>query len=70
MFASCGDDLSIQVFHGMVYSDLLKMPTIVPLKQLKGHRPEEGLGVLDCVWHPNQPWIFSAGADKTIRLYT
>ena len=27
-------------------------------------------GVLDCQFHPMQPWIFSAGADHLIRLYT
>jgi len=54
----------------MVYSDLLKNALIVPLKILKGHTTEEDLGILDCIFHPNQPWIFSAGADKTIRLFT
>jgi len=28
------------------------------------------LGVIDCQFHPHQPWVFSAGADKTIRLFT
>ena len=27
-------------------------------------------GVLDCQFHPTQPWIFTAGADHQIRLYT
>ena len=27
-------------------------------------------GVLDCQFHPTQPWIFTAGADHLIRLYT
>ena len=27
-------------------------------------------GVLDCQFHPTQPWIFTAGADHMIRLYT
>ncbi len=70
LFACCGDDVKIQLFHGMVYSDLLQNPLIVPLKQLRGHKVEDGLGILDCVFHPHQPWIFSAGADKTIRLFT
>jgi ribosome biogenesis protein ERB1 len=26
-------------------------------------------GVIDCVFHPTQPWLFSAGADKTIMLF-
>lgn len=28
------------------------------------------LGVLDCEFHPTQPWVFTAGADSTLRLYT
>jgi ribosome biogenesis protein ERB1 len=26
-------------------------------------------GVLDCKFHPKQPWLFTAGADSVIRLY-
>jgi len=70
LFASCSDDLAVHVFHGMVYSDLMKNPLIVPLKKLRGHEQSDDLGVLDCVFHPIQPWIFSAGSDSTIRLYT
>lgn len=52
------------------FSDLLKNPLIVPVKILKGHTISRDLGVLDCVFHPNQPWVFSCGADTTIRLFT
>jgi len=54
----------------MVYSDLMQNPLIVPVKVLRGHSIEKDLGVMDCCFHPYQPWIFSAGADHTIRLYT
>ncbi|KYR03117.1 WD40 repeat-containing protein [Tieghemostelium lacteum] len=70
LFASCSDDLSIHIFHGMVYDDLMKNALIVPLKILKTHQDNAGLGVLDIIFHPKQPWIFSSGADSTIRLYT
>ncbi|KAK5584472.1 hypothetical protein RB653_006084 [Dictyostelium firmibasis] len=70
LFASCSDDLSIHVFHGMVYDDLLQNALIVPLKILKTHQSVNDLGVLDIAFHPKQPWIFSSGADSTIRLYT
>ena len=69
LFASGSDDGTIQVFHGMVYNDLLQNPLIVPLKILKGHKQVDDFGVLDCEFHPTQPWIFSCGADKTVRLY-
>lgn len=43
---------------------------IVPLKILQGHSVKEDLGVLDIKFHPKQPWIFSAGADHKIILWT
>eukprot|EP00026_Physarum_polycephalum_P003447 Phypoly_transcript_03458.p1 GENE.Phypoly_transcript_03458~~Phypoly_transcript_03458.p1 ORF type:complete len:809 (+),score=171.03 Phypoly_transcript_03458:210-2429(+) len=70
LFATCSDDTTIHVFHGMVYDDLMKNPLIVPLKVLKGHQADDELGVLDIAWHPEQPWLFSVGADSTIRLWT
>jgi ribosome biogenesis protein ERB1 len=35
LFASCSDDATVHVFHGMVYSDLLTNPLIVPVKILR-----------------------------------
>ncbi|NWT12066.1 BOP1 protein, partial [Vireo altiloquus] len=70
LFASGSDDGSVIVCHGMVYNDLLQNALLVPLKVLKGHAPTLDLGVLDVAFHPRQPWLFSAGADGTVRLYT
>lgn len=70
LFASSSDDGSIQIFHGMVYSDLSQNALIVPLKILKGHEVKQSLGVLECCWHTRQPWLFSAGADGTVRMWT
>ncbi|XP_011182321.2 ribosome biogenesis protein BOP1 homolog [Zeugodacus cucurbitae] len=70
LFASASDDLSVIVSHGMVYNDLLQNPLIVPVKKLQTHEAREEFGVLDVAWHPVQPWVFSSGADATIRLYT
>ncbi|KAJ1663628.1 Ribosome biogenesis protein erb1 [Coemansia sp. RSA 1813] len=70
LFATASDDGSIQVYHGMVYQDLNQNPLIVPLKILRGHEIRNSLGVLDCVFHPIQPWLLSSGADGTIRLWT
>lgn len=42
----------------------------MPVKVLKGHVTTLDLGVLDVLFHPTQPWVFSSGADGTIRLYT
>jgi WD40 repeat protein len=27
------------------------------------------LGILDCLFHPSQPWVFGASADNNIRLF-
>ncbi|XP_059062390.1 ribosome biogenesis protein BOP1 homolog [Achroia grisella] len=70
LFASAGDDPHIVVSHGMVYSDLLQNPLLVPLKQLPGGAVREGLCVLQVRFHPTQPWLLAACADSTLRLYT
>uniref|UniRef100_A0A1A8JH66 Ribosome biogenesis protein BOP1 n=2 Tax=Nothobranchius TaxID=28779 RepID=A0A1A8JH66_NOTKU len=70
LFASASDDGSVIVCHGTVYNDLLQNPLIVPVKVLRGHVITHDLGVLDVIFHPTQPWVFSSGADATIRLFT
>lgn len=50
--------------------DLLSNPLIVPVKILRGHEVVDFEGVLDCAFHPTQPWIFTAGADASICLFT
>lgn len=69
LFASCSEDNTAYVFHGMVYSDLNQDPLIVPLQVLRGHSSLKEKGVLDCKFHPRQPWLFTAGADSIIKLY-
>ncbi|XP_050464282.1 ribosome biogenesis protein BOP1 homolog [Cataglyphis hispanica] len=70
LFASGGDDRGLIVSHGMVYNDLLQNPLIVPLKRLCNHESYNDFGILDIMFHPIEPWVFSAGADSTIRMYT
>jgi len=70
LFADTSDDGSLQIFHAKVVSDLMEHPTIVPVKQLKGHKIVSKLGVLDVDWHPKEPWCVSAGADGTCMLWT
>ncbi|XP_052742253.1 ribosome biogenesis protein BOP1 homolog isoform X2 [Bicyclus anynana] len=69
LFASAGDDPYLVVSHGMVYSDLLQNPLLVPLKQLPGPEKRGELCVLGLRWHPTQPWLLAAAADHTLRLY-
>ncbi|KAK8741083.1 hypothetical protein OTU49_002486 [Cherax quadricarinatus] len=69
LFASASDEGRVIVSHGMVYNDWLKDPFIVPVKELKGHKMFEGLCVLDVTWHPYEPFLFTSGADATIRLW-
>ncbi|XP_076245264.1 ribosome biogenesis protein BOP1 homolog [Calliopsis andreniformis] len=70
LFASGADDRSLIISHGMVYNDLLQNPLIVPLKRLCNHESYNDFGILDVMFHPIQPWVFSAGADSTIHMYT
>lgn len=70
LFASASDDAHVIVSHGMVYDDLAENALIVPLKILHGHEHFDSLSVSDCEFHHSLPWIFSSGADKTLRLYT
>ncbi|KAB7493858.1 Ribosome biogenesis protein BOP1-like protein [Armadillidium nasatum] len=69
LFASCSDDKKLQVTHATVYDDLLKDPYIAPVKLLRGHKTFDDYYVLDVAWHPYEPYLFSAGADATIRLW-
>lgn len=69
LFADASDDGSLQIFHGRVVNDLMENANIVPLKVLKGHEVQSGLGVLSISWHPKLPWMVSAGADGTCRLW-
>mmetsp|Transcript_14970 Transcript_14970/g.26205 ORF Transcript_14970/g.26205 Transcript_14970/m.26205 type:complete len:786 (-) Transcript_14970:3564-5921(-) len=70
LMASASDDGVIHVFHARVFDDFGKDPFVVPVKVLKGHsRTQDGLGVLDTVFHPQQPWLFSAGADGRVQLF-
>ncbi|EDO39231.1 predicted protein, partial [Nematostella vectensis] len=70
LFASASDDGTVIISHGMVYNDLMQNPLLVPVKILRGHKVTNDLGVLDCVFHPSQPWIFTAGSDQCVRLFT
>uniref|UniRef100_A0A8D9AVX1 Ribosome biogenesis protein BOP1 homolog n=1 Tax=Cacopsylla melanoneura TaxID=428564 RepID=A0A8D9AVX1_9HEMI len=70
LFATCSDDLSVIISHGMIYSDLLQNPLVVPLKLLRHHRMKKDYGVFDVAFHPSQPWVFSSGSDNRILLYT
>jgi ribosome biogenesis protein ERB1 len=69
LFASSSDDGSIQVFHARVYNDLLTDALIVPLKILRGHHVQEGLGVLQIKWCTRQPWLLSSGADGRVAVW-
>ncbi|GMN26851.1 hypothetical protein TIFTF001_001445 [Ficus carica] len=69
LFASCSDDRTACVFHGMVYSDLNQNPLIILLEILGGHKSSNGGGVMDCKFHPRQPWLFTTGADSLTKLY-
>lgn len=69
LMATCSDDGTLHVFHAKVFTDYYANPVIIPVKTLRGHEVVTGFGVLDLVWHPTLPWVASAGADHTIRIW-
>lgn len=70
LFASTSDDGSVIISHGMVYNDYLQNALIVPLKRMSHHTVVNDFSVFDVHFHPTQPWVFTSGADGTIRLYS
>mmetsp|Transcript_64904 Transcript_64904/g.155005 ORF Transcript_64904/g.155005 Transcript_64904/m.155005 type:complete len:758 (+) Transcript_64904:61-2334(+) len=69
LLAAASDDATVSVLYAHVSDNLLQGPMIVPVKRLVGHAVHQGFGVLDCTWHPTQPWLFSAGADHRVLLW-
>uniref|UniRef100_A0A7S2DQT1 Uncharacterized protein n=1 Tax=Alexandrium andersonii TaxID=327968 RepID=A0A7S2DQT1_9DINO len=69
LLAAASDDGTVSILHAKVYDDLMQSPMIVPVKRLRDHIVNQGLGVLDVVWHPTQPWLFTAGADGRVYLW-
>ncbi len=70
LMATASDDGTLHVFHARVFpGDFTQNPVIVPVKILRGHAVQGGLGVLDFAWHPTLPWLISAGADGHVRLW-
>lgn len=71
LFADASDDGSCHIFHAAVYDDLAKNALVVPVTRINScSRVIDALGVLDIAWHPRLPWLFSVGADNTLRLLT
>lgn len=64
LFASASDDGTVQIVHGQVFQDLMQNPIIVPVRILRGFPGE----VLQCEFHPLQPWLFCASA-SVISLF-
>lgn len=69
LFATASDDGTCHVLHGMVYSDLMTNPLVVPLKALKGDREKGGGGVQSCCFHPQQPWVVTATDSGDVLMY-
>jgi len=70
LLACASDDASISILHAKISTDLMQGPLIVPVKRLREHAVNQGFGVLDCAWHPTQPWLFTAGADHQAFMWS
>ncbi|KAK8819896.1 hypothetical protein WA538_001999 [Blastocystis sp. DL] len=69
LMSTCSDDGTVHIFHTTVYNDFVHNALIIPLKVLRGHVVKDDLGVMDTQFHPTQPWIITAGADGSVRLF-
>lgn len=69
LFASSSDDGRVIVTHAMVYKDWMKDPLLVPVKELFNHAKMDCMCVLQVAWHPQNPLLFTAGADSTVRMW-
>jgi len=69
LFASCANDGDIQIFHAKVFEDWTTRPRVVPVKTLNVLQPIRDIGVVSLDWHPQQAWVFGAGADHKIYAY-
>jgi ribosome biogenesis protein ERB1 len=58
------------IYFVLFHSDLLQNAAVTPVKKLQYHTRSNDYGVFCAAFHPTQPWLFSGGADNTIRLYT
>lgn len=66
LFASVGDDGTVQIYHATVYEEPGRNPLIVPVHVI---RPEAG-ATLRCSFHPSQPWLFVGCENGSITLYS
>lgn len=71
LFASATKGGEILVYHSKVFEDFIHDPLIVPLQKLSSiHKKTESYEVNDAVFHPKNPWLFTCGSDKVIRLWS
>jgi len=62
-----GDDGFIYIFHSRVPRDFSTEPILIPLKILRNNERDDG--ILDCLFHPSEPWLFSSGINNEIKLW-
>jgi len=70
LFATASDDGFLHILHCTVYNDFLTDPLIVPLKIIHAHIPKDDFGIMQTVFHPVQPWVFTCAADHSIRMFS
>jgi ribosome biogenesis protein ERB1 len=70
LMASASNDGTIHIFHFKGQSESLQEAVILPLKVLRGHTIRNSEGVKHIRFHPKQPWVFSAGKDGKLLLWT
>jgi len=69
LFLSASKSGKILIYHCVIYEDLAKDPLIVPLKIISAMNTTTPI-ISFATFHPKHPWIFSAGEDNLIRLWS
>lgn len=69
LFSAASDDGNCYIVHSFVSNDLSQNASIVPVKIIQTNQSYDGKGVLDCIFHPYEPWVFTAGSNGTINAY-
>ncbi|CEF67780.1 Ribosome biogenesis protein bop1 [Strongyloides ratti] len=70
LLATVSDDSFAFIYHANAPDDLMAQNELIPVKKLRGHKCDGNLSILNCVFHPIQPWLITAGADGQIGVFT
>ncbi|CAL8104753.1 unnamed protein product [Calicophoron daubneyi] len=63
------NDGTLVILHASVSDDLLSKPTIIPVQLIRTGQSGDQSTVFACSFHPHQPYVYSGGADGSVRQF-